>query len=81
MSDDVVARLVEKMNEMTDRLARIEAMLQEKQKFCDIEHSKSAEMCKCLQEIKEKASFFEGAKAFIAWLITSAIAIYGAVFK
>ena len=81
MSDDVIAKLVEKMNETTERLVRIEAMLQEKQKYCDIEHSKSAEMCKCLQEIKEKASFFEGAKAFVAWLITSAIAIYGAVFK
>ena len=81
MSDDVVARLAEKMNEMTERLVRIEAMLQEKQKHCDIEHSKSVAMYKCLPEIKEKASFFEGAKAFVAWLITSAIAIYGAVFK
>lgn len=55
MSDDVIKRLFDKIDNLSDRLARVETMLEERE--------------------KNQTS----TKNIIVWVITTAIAIYGAV--
>lgn len=55
MSDDVIKRLFDKIDNLSDRLARVETMLEERE--------------------KNQTS----TKNIIVWVITTAIAIYGAI--
>lgn len=54
MSDDAIQRLFSKIDDLSDRLARVETMLEERQ---------------------------INIAGIIAWLATTAIAVYGAVLK
>jgi len=55
MSDDVMARLFSKIDDLSDRLARVETMLSEREKSQN------------------------GHLNLIAWIVTTGIAIYGAI--
>lgn len=55
MSDDVIQRLFDKIDNLSDRLARVETMLKEREK---------------------KQTDIAG---IIAWLVTTLIALYGAL--
>ena len=57
MSDDAIQRLFNKIDDLADRLARVETMLEEREK---------------------KQMNIAG---IIAWIATTAIAVYGAVIK
>lgn len=54
MSDDAIQRLFSKIDDLSDRLARVETMLEERQ---------------------------INIAGIIAWLATTAIAVFGAVLK
>jgi hypothetical protein len=54
MGDDVIQRLFDKIDDLKERLARVETILEEREKV-------------------QKSN-----KGIIAWIITTAIALYGA---
>lgn len=55
MGEDVIQRLFDKIDNLSDRLARVETILAERE--------------------KNQNSY----KGIVAWLITTAVAVYGAV--
>jgi len=57
VSDDVIQRLFNKIDNLSDRLARVETILAE----------------------REKSQY--GYAGLIAWMVTTGIAIYGAINK
>jgi len=57
MGEESIKRLFVKMDDLSDRLARVETMLSEREKKQD------------------------GYTGFVAWIVTTCIAVYGAVNK
>jgi chromosome segregation ATPase len=68
VSDDVIQRLFNKIDNLSDRLARVETMLEEREKA----------LIK-LELEREKGQ--KNYKGLFAWLVTTAIAVYAAAHK
>lgn len=78
MGDDVISRIFDKLDLANERLARVETMLAEREKRAEQERVRQQDIeCRLLVLEKTKSGFM-GAKSIIAWLVTTAIAIYGA---
>ena len=79
MEDSQIIKIYDKLSEVSERIARLEAMLQARV-------SESERILATLDELEEriasleenKAKFF-GAKEFVAWLIAVGIAVWGCI--
>ena len=79
MEDSQIIKIYDKLSEVSERIARLEAMLQARV-------SESERILATLDEHEEriasleenKAKFF-GAKEFVAWLIAVGIAVWGCI--
>lgn len=78
MSDDVTSRIFDKLDLANERLARVETMLAEREKYAEQERKRQCDIEGRLLVLEKTKSGFMGAKSLIAWLVTTIIAIYGA---
>jgi hypothetical protein len=77
VSDDVIGRLFDKLDLANERLARVETMLAEREKHAEREHIRQQGIECRLLVLEKTRSGFAGAKSIVAWLVTTAIAVYG----
>ena len=78
MSDDAISRIFIKLDLANERLARVETMLEEREKRADQERDRQQDLEARLLILEQTKSGAFGAKSAIAWLATFAIAVYGA---
>jgi hypothetical protein len=77
VSDDVISRIFGKLDLANERLARVETMLEEREKRADRERERQQDIECRLLVLEKTRSGFAGAKSIVAWLVTTAIAVYG----
>lgn len=88
MSDDVLGKLFDKLDGISDRMARVETMLKEREKRCDNERDELRALRLEVNSLKgevddleKEKSILTGARGITAWLITTLIAVWGALHK
>lgn len=79
MSDDTIRRLFEKVDTISERLARLDAhMVERDRRETSITHTLD-DLNKRMHELEMGSSQLSGAGLFCAWLVTTAIALYGII--
>lgn len=77
MSEDTIVRLFAKVDSISERLARLDTHMAEcDRREQDISHTLDA-VTRKLHELEIAASAMSGSREVIAWLVTTAIALYG----
>ena len=81
MNDEQVMKLMDKLSELSERIARVETMLRERA-------SEVEEINTILKQHNERIAILEQNKAsindmrsFLGWLVATAIAIWSVVWK
>lgn len=79
MSDDTIRRLFEKVDTISERLARLDAhMIERERRENDITHT-LGNLDKRMHELEMGSGKLSGIGMFCAWLVTTAIALYGII--
>ena len=79
MSDDTIRRLFEKVDTISERLARLDAhMIERDRREHDIT-STLGNLDKRMHELEVGSGKLSGISVFFAWLVTTAIALYGII--
>lgn len=77
MSEDTIVRLFAKVDSISERLARLDTHMAEcDRREQDISRTLDA-VTRRLHELEIASSAMSGSREVIAWLVTTAIALYG----
>ena len=77
MSEDTIRRLFAKVDIISERLARLDTRIEERDRRCrDYSHTID-ELTKRTHDLELAGSHEGGARQFFVWLIATSIALYG----
>ena len=77
MSEDTIRRLFAKVDTISERLARLDTRIEERDRHCrDIAHTID-DLGKRTHDLELAGSQLGGARTFFVWLAATAIALYG----
>ncbi len=79
MSEEQSIKLYEKLSDIAERVARMETMLREREKENERIILTQKDHERRIKALEDKQSKFFGAKEFAAWLLTTALAVWGLV--
>jgi chromosome segregation ATPase len=78
MSGEQILQITGKLNEVIERLARLEEALNRKDKQCSRNLSTMDEYEQRLRKIEQQQSGWRATLNFLCWGVTAAIAVYNA---
>lgn len=81
MGDDNLRRVFDKLDVISERLARVETLLAEREKLCVAQQEYVDDMQRQIQELEKGSSSFKGTVAFVAWIVTTGIAVLGVIMR
>lgn len=79
MSEDLIHRLMTKLDRIAEDVAAIKAREEEKSKRCESHGESLEKMDTRLDTLERKVNEYTGIKGFIAWFISTGIAIWAVV--
>jgi hypothetical protein len=77
LNDEQILRFLDKLNEVSERLARVETMLRQRSVEMENVSNTLARHDERLTQLENNKAAFLGIKNLIAWGITVAIAVWG----
>lgn len=81
MPDDNIRRLFDAMDILRQQGARVETLLQEKEKMCDVKFRQIEKLEERVSLLEKSRSFFSGGFGFLAWAISTVIMLFGVLQK
>lgn len=79
MSEDTIVRLFAKVDTISDRLARLDTRMAERDRREQEIGRTLEDVTRRLHELELGTSKISGGRELVAWLVTTAIALYGIV--
>lgn len=79
MSEDTIVRLFAKVDTISDRLARLDTRMAERDRREQEIERTLQDVTHRLHELELGTSKISGGRELVAWLVTTAIALYGIV--
>lgn len=76
MSEDSISKMFTKLDEVLQRLSRMEAMREAKEKECQLQRQQIENHEKRLRLLEHKSAGWQSTLNFVCWLFTAAIAVY-----
>ena len=77
MSEDTIRRLFAKVDIISERLARLDTRIEERDRRCQDYSHTIDDLAKRTHDLELAGSQAGGARHFFVWLIATAIALYG----
>lgn len=77
MSEDTIVRLFAKVDSISDRLTRLDTRMAERDRREQEINRSLTDVTRCLHELEVGTSKVSGGREMVAWLVTTAIALYG----
>lgn len=79
MADETIRRLFEKLDKLSQQNTRLETMLLEKEKVCDMKFKQIDRLESRLSILEKSRSIFSGGLGFAAWAISTIIMLLGVI--
>lgn len=74
---DTLGRLFDKLDKLNERLARVEALVEERNERSRSQGKINDDFEQRIKSLEESKVALFGIKGFLAWLVVTAITIYG----
>lgn len=81
MADETIRRLFDKLDKLSQQSARVETMLAEKEKVCDMKFEQIDRLESRVSILEKSQSIFSGGLGFAAWAISTLLMLLGVVYK
>lgn len=85
MADETIRRLFDALDILRQQNARIETLLSEREKLCDVKLKPVERLAERLDArvtlLEKSRSIFSGGLGFAVWAISTLIVIWGVVYK
>ena len=81
MADETIRRLFDKLDKLSQQSARVETMLAEKEKVCDMKFEQIDRLESRVSILEKSRSIFSGGLGFAAWAISTLLVLLGVVYK
>ncbi len=81
MADETIRRLFDKLDKLSQQSARVETMLAEKEKVCDMKFEQIDRLESRVSILEKSRSIFSGGLGFAAWAISTLLMLLGVVYK
>lgn len=81
MADETIRRLFDKIDSLREQVARLETMLEEKEKVCEMKFGQLEKLDTRVSILERSRSFFSGGFGFLAWIISTVLMVLGVMYK
>lgn len=81
MADETTRRLFDKLDKLSQQNTRLETMLSEKEKVCDMKFDRIDRLEFRVSILEKSRSMFSGGLGFAAWAISTIIMLLGVMHK
>lgn len=81
MAEDTTRRLFEKLDQLSQQNARLETLLSEREKVCDMKFGQIEKLETRVSILEKSRSFFSGGLGFAAWAISTVLMVLGVMYK
>lgn len=81
MADETIRRLFDKLDKLSQQSARVETMLAEKEKVCDMKFEQIDRLESRVSILEKSRSIFSGGLGFAAWAISTIIMLLGVIAR
>lgn len=85
MADETIRRLFDKLDQLSQQNARLEAMFAEREKArekaCDIKEERIDKLETRVSFLEKSRSLFSGGLGFAAWAISTVLMVLGVMYK
>nr|DAK02383.1 MAG TPA: hypothetical protein [Caudoviricetes sp.] len=81
MAEGDIRRIFEALDILRQQNARVEALLQAREKICEMQDKKIAALEGRVSILEKSRSFFSGGFGFAAWAITTALTAWSVMHK
>lgn len=81
MAEGDIRRIFEALDLLRQQNARVEALLQAREKICEMQDKKIADLEGRVSILEKSRSFFSGGFGFAAWAISTLLMVLGVVYK
>lgn len=81
MADETTRRLFDKLDQLSQQNARVEVLLSEKEKVCDMRFERIEKLETRVSILEKSRSLFSGGLGFAAWAISTLLMLLGVVYK
>lgn len=81
MAEDAIRRIFDKLDQLSQQNARLEVLLSEKEKVCDIKIEQIEKLETRVSLLEKSRSLFSGGLGFAAWAISTLLMLLGVVYK
>lgn len=81
MAEGDIRRIFEALDLLRQQNARVEALLQAREKICEMQDKKIADLEGRVSILEKSRSFFSGGFGFVAWAISTLLMVLGVVYK
>lgn len=81
MAEGDIQRIFEALDLLHQQNARVEALLQAREKICEMQDKKIADLEGRVSILEKSRSFFSGGFGFAAWAISTLLMVLGVVYK
>lgn len=81
MADETIRRLFDKLDKLSQQSARVETMLAEKEKVCDMKFEQIDRLESRVSILEKSRSIFSGGLGIAAWAISTIIMLLGVIAR
>lgn len=81
MAEDTIRRLFDKLDQLAQQNARLEVLLAEKEKVCDMKFEQIEKLETRVSLLEKNRSLFRGGLGFAAWAISTIIMLLGVIAR
>ena len=81
MADETISRLFDKLDQLSQQNARLEVLLSEKEKVCDMKFEQIEKLETRVSLLEKSRSLFSGGLGFAAWAISTVLMVLGVMYK
>lgn len=81
MAEDAIRRIFDKLDQLSQQNARLEVLLSEKEKVCDMKFEQIEKLETRVSLLEKSRSLFSGGLGFAAWAISTLLMLLGVVYK
>ena len=79
MAEDAIRRIFDKLDQLSQQNARLEVLLSEKEKVCDMKFEQIEKLETRVSLLEKSRSLFSGGLGFAAWAISTLLMLLGVV--
>lgn len=81
MAEGDIRRIFEALDILRQQNARMEALLQARDKICEMQDKKIAALEGRVSILEKSRSFFSGGFGFAAWVVSTVLMVLGVMYK